>query len=207
MFNFNGIPIPNYLGGAHYTWQILNDNKDGGCFIQRITNKIDKGEILSSYNYRLSDKAKIPIDYFKENLYFSNCFLSNFFDHIINKDNFYSYSYETYIDKTKYFPRLNSNINSWIDWKMNAEEIVKFCNAFDSPYSGAITEHKSQIVKLKNVSIIEKENFHTFTCGIILRTNKNSIFVAAKNGVLKINKVFDITNKACIKKIKKVIDF
>ncbi len=203
MFNFNGIPIPNYLGGAHYTWQILNNNKDGGCFIQRITNKIDKGEILSSYNYKLSEKAKIPIDYFKENLYLSSYFLSNFFDQIVNKDTFYSYSYETYIEKTKYFPRLNSNINSWIDWKMEAEEILKFCNAFDSPYTGAITTHKSQIIKLKGVSIFEKENFHTFTCGIIIRTNKNSIFVAVKNGVLKINKVFDTENRDYIKRIKK----
>lgn len=203
MFNFNGIPIPNYLGGAHYTWQILNDNKDGGCFIQRISNKIDKGEILSSYNYKLSNKAKIPIDYFKENLFLSSYFLSNFFDQIINKETFYSYSYETYKEKTKYYPRLNSNVNSWVDWKMKAEEIVKFCNAFDSPYSGAITTHKSQIIKLKSVSIIEKENFHTFTCGIILRTYKNSIFVAVKNGVLQINKVFDIENRDYIKKIKK----
>ena len=46
---------------------------------------------------------------------------------------------------------------------MEAEEILKFCNAFDSPYSGAITTHKSQIIKLKSVSIFEKENFHTFT--------------------------------------------
>ena len=37
MFNINAIPIPHYLGGAHYTWQLLNKNIDGGCFFQQIT--------------------------------------------------------------------------------------------------------------------------------------------------------------------------
>ena len=36
IFNFNGIPLPYYLGGAHFTWQILHNNKTGGAFLQQI---------------------------------------------------------------------------------------------------------------------------------------------------------------------------
>jgi hypothetical protein len=35
--------------------------------------------------------------------------------------------------------------------------IVKFCNAFDSPYSGAQTYHKNKIINLRSVSIYKKK--------------------------------------------------
>ena len=59
MLNFNGIPVPKYLGGAHYTWQILNSDKSGGNVLQEITENIDKGPILKSDYYELSSSAKI----------------------------------------------------------------------------------------------------------------------------------------------------
>ena len=33
-----------YMGGAHYTWQILNKNKEGGVFLQKISKKLDCGQ-------------------------------------------------------------------------------------------------------------------------------------------------------------------
>ena len=46
ILNFNGIPIPRYLGGAHHSWQILNRNYEGGCFYQLITETVDRGPVI-----------------------------------------------------------------------------------------------------------------------------------------------------------------
>ena len=203
MYNFNGIPIPNYLGGAHYSWQILNENKEGGCFIQKINTKLDKGDVISAYKFKLSLNAKIPIDYFKENIKYSHVFLTYFINHLIDKGIFLSYSFENYLNQTSYFPRLNSKINSYIDWNLDCNEIVNFCNAFDEPYLGATTTINNIIVNLKNVSLYENSYYHSFSYGIVIRKIKNVLFVASKNGILKITQVNDNLNNNYLSKIKK----
>ena len=50
IFNYNGIPVPLYLGGAHFTWQILNQSRRGGAFIQRITSDVDRGSVVALRN-------------------------------------------------------------------------------------------------------------------------------------------------------------
>ena len=69
IFNYNGIPIPSYLGGAHFTWQILNQSWEGGCFIQQITSDIDRGLIVKSFRYSIPESIDIkPKDFELANL-------------------------------------------------------------------------------------------------------------------------------------------
>ena len=68
--DFMGIPLPQYRGGAHYSWMILNDNRDGGCFLQNINNNTlqsisDSGYFYMDYKYVYPKSLKIPKDYFK----------------------------------------------------------------------------------------------------------------------------------------------
>ena len=93
IFNFNGIPIPEYLGGAHYTWQILNNNKKSGKFIQIITEDIDQGDIIYSKISKLKNNVTKPEDYFKENIESSKKFINNFFNKISNSNNFKKISF------------------------------------------------------------------------------------------------------------------
>ena len=67
MINFNGIPIPRYLGGAHYTWQILNGDRTGGCLLQEITMDVDRGPVLRRHLFDLPAGVRLPEDYFLAN--------------------------------------------------------------------------------------------------------------------------------------------
>ena len=69
IFNFNAIPIPDYVGGAHYTWQILNGDKQGAVVIQRLTEIVDRGEVVAIKRFKIEGYSLLPSDY--EHQYFS----------------------------------------------------------------------------------------------------------------------------------------
>ncbi len=196
MFNFNGIPLPKYQGGAHFTWQILNGDLNGGCNIQIITKKIDCGDIILSEKYQLPRELKIPMDYFKFNEKKGLKFIKNFINNINNQIPFVKSSYESISFEREYFPRLQTSIHGYINWEWNCDEIFKFCNAFDEPYLGARTFLNDTLVIIKKVSKIKnKINYHSFCSGLIIRKNDAGIFVATKGGILKIEYITDSSGK------------
>jgi methionyl-tRNA formyltransferase len=65
MVNYNPIPVPRYLGGAHYTWQILNGERSGGSVLQLITPQLDRGPVLREKRFRVPAAARTPADYFR----------------------------------------------------------------------------------------------------------------------------------------------
>ena len=67
MFNINCIPLPKYMGGAHFTWQILNKSKECGIYLQKITKNLDQGQILYSKKFKIKNRKPTPQNYF--NLY------------------------------------------------------------------------------------------------------------------------------------------
>ena len=191
MLNFNGIPLPHYLGGAHYTWQILNNHRSGGCHIQLITEDVDKGDLLMSKNFEISKEAKIPQDYFMENEKHSIEFLDLFLEKILKDHDFELTSFEEINNQRLYFPRLITKENGWIDWSWSGEEIERFCNAFGSPYDGASTYYDGQRVFLKEVEFINDSSagtFHPYCYGLIVRIVGEELFVAVQNGLLRIQR-------------------
>ena len=65
-----GIPLPQYRGGAHYTWQILMENKMGCCNLQMVNEHtvqgvFDSGEIIKTEDYNFPDTVRSPNDYFE----------------------------------------------------------------------------------------------------------------------------------------------
>lgn len=189
MFNFNGIPIPKYQGGAHYTWQILNSDLTGGCNLQIITSEIDAGDIIDRHIFRLPNTARIPKDYFEINKIKGLEFIKAFIDKAKKLTEFKRLSYKTLSMEREYFPRLRTDINGYINWEWTGKDIEKFCNAFDDPYAGARTFLNGFLVRIKKVSYIQNGefNYHPFCNGLILRKNEEGIFVAAVDGIIKIS--------------------
>jgi methionyl-tRNA formyltransferase len=209
MFNINAIPVPHYLGGAHYTWQLLNNNRDGGCFFQQITNKIDQGSIFAKHHFSISNQANTPHDYFVENVQQGEVFIQRLSKMFINEVPFSPIPYETFNENRIYLPRLRTDKQAYINWQWQAKDIVSFCQGFADPYIGAATLINGQVIRLNKLKLIklyhenanndeEIPTMHPFCHGIIIKKTTNSIIVAANNGFIELIEVLD-AQELCMK--------
>lgn len=190
MLNFNGIPIPRYLGGAHYTWQILNRNRLGGCHVQQITEKVDRGDLIMSESFELSHEAQTPDRYFLENYHHGTRFIERFLQKLIDRSHFYPQPFERLAHRSIYFPRLNTNRNGWIDWSWSGKDIRDFCKAFSDPYPGASSMYLGSRIRLLSVSLIcgdDIDGFHPFCSGLIVRVEREKFHVSVVGGLLQID--------------------
>ncbi len=190
ILDFMGIPMPKYRGGAHYSWMILNDEREGGCFLQSVNENTIQGSSDSGYyylkfNYKYPKNLKIPKDFFIFSEKKEISFLKNFLKKI--KKNYSLKLKKINEEKSIFFPRLKNNNNGFIDWSNSAGEITRFINAFSDPYLGAITFLNKKKIYLKNASLVEKNNYHSFTAGLILNKSKKSLIIAVKKGIIKAN--------------------
>ncbi len=192
MINVNLIPVPRYLGGAHYTWQILNGNRDGGCYLQDITADLDRGDILQYETFQVPESARVPEDYFLANFEHGQQCLSAFLRAMRDGAPLRPISYQSVNSDRLYFPRVMTLEQAFIDWRWSADEIVRFCNAFDRPYAGAATFCNGLLVRLKNVELLKNaDDFHPFAAGIIVRRIGHELVVAARGGALSLGMVQD----------------
>ena len=188
MFNFNGIPIPRYLGGAHYTWQILNNSFDSGRFIQIITEKVDRGDILMSEISSLDPGLATPADFFQANHGLALKFVQSFLTKLSRGESFESIDFDSVSRDRLYFPRVSTKKNGWIDWSWTGPDIESFCRAFSNPYEGASTKYLGATIRLREAIFHEskKESFHPFCFGLVVRVTHNGFFVSVRGGLLEV---------------------
>jgi RimJ/RimL family protein N-acetyltransferase/methionyl-tRNA formyltransferase len=192
MINFNNIPIPHYLGGAHFTWQVLNGNREGGCILQEIDGNIDRGAILRRELYSLPETVRVPADYFSHNAEMSRSFLLRAFVDMRAGTEFARVPFSAFESGRLYFPRLMTRENAWIDWSWGAKDIEAFCRAFDAPYPGAATLLEGNEVRLSGVSLAEEHpHIHPYCAGLIVRKSggTGNIYIAAAGGILRVTSV------------------
>ena len=202
--DFMGIPLPEYRGGAHYTWQILANNRHGACNIQLIKggkNSYHKGPIVKSNKYQFPKKCLTPQDYFIYAIKKESTFLRNFLKEIKAEKEFNAISLNE--KNSSYFPFLNTKKNGWINWNWKSEEIIKFINAFGDPYNGASTFLKGERIFLKDIKIKSKINdFHPFQAGLIIKKEKFEAQVISNNKILVIKGFYDERQNNIINKVK-----
>ncbi|MCW8833709.1 MAG: hypothetical protein OQK09_06435 [Colwellia sp.] len=210
MFNINAIPIPHYLGGAHYTWQLLNNNRDGGCFFQQITAQVDQGDIFAKHQFSISQQASTPHEYFVENIKQGVIFIEELAQMFIQGVTFSPTAYAPLNDDRLYLPRLRTDKQGYINWQWSAADIVSFCQGFDSPYLGVasfIADKKLRFKQMKQVNLTDNNHnaiaaMHPFCSGLIVRkvkqANNTTIIVAAQNGFIELGDVID-EQGVCVK--------
>jgi len=208
MFNINAIPIPHYHGGAHYTWQLLNNNFDGGCYFQQITTDIDKGDIFDGHRFIINKSAKNPIDYFLENHHQGIKFIEKLVKKIVLNRPFQPKPYQLSNDNRMYLPRLRTNKQGFINWQWNVDDIISFTQGFDDPYLGSATFILGQKVILKSVI---KNTFttpmHPFASGLVVHKSDIRIIIATPNGFIEPQQILDENNHCCKQKIKEGMRF
>ncbi|MCJ8320009.1 MAG: hypothetical protein HRT52_06480 [Colwellia sp.] len=196
MYNINPIPIPHYLGGAHYTWQLLNRNVEGGCFFQEITEDLDQGDIIDSHYFTINEKSTTPNDYFAENLIEGMYFIDDLVNKIQSNYLFKRQAYDDVNSDRLYLPRLRTDKQGFINWQWDVDDIVSFSQGFDDPYKGASTFINGIQITIKKLKKnIIAQPMHPFATGLIVRKTKLSIIVAAPKGFIEITDVFDMNEK------------
>lgn len=191
MYNINAIPIPHYLGGAHYTWQLLNKNNEGGCFLQSITEKVDQGDIIAQHKFTLSQEAITPDDFFIENIKQGTLFISQWVNDLTTNKTFSPTTYDDFNQQRIYLPRLRTDKQGYINWQWPIDDIISFCQGFNSPYQGAATFINEEELRLTNIKkvLIKHDPMHPFATGLIIRKLEQHIIVAAIGGFLEISNI------------------
>ena len=204
LINSHGTRLP--LGrGEGTSWLILKQDRLDTQLFHIIDNGIDKGPIIY---HKLS---VIPKEFQKpdEIKKFSNInfeiFYKSFLQKIISKEKFPFKAQPDYL--SSYLPRLSTEINGWIDWSMDPYELVKFINAFDSPYVGASTySNRKNLGRLhiKSAQLHGGEiTNHVFMAGIVIRHDVDWIVVSISSGYsLIIEEVLNSKGENIISKIK-----
>ncbi len=199
--NFHPSRLPMDSGGGGFSWRIINNDRISNLLIHQVSEKIDSGPVIYNETEIFPHHCRIPQDYYN----FQNANIPNFYENFIKKVirgyDFKLIQQPRYL-KT-YFPRLDSNVNSWIDWSMNDINLFNFINAFDDPYDGAKTKINNLSVSIKKVHLHGGEVLdHQFFSGLIIR--KESKFIVVATGYSSVLLIEEVLNKSKINIINKL---
>ena len=206
LFDFMVIRLPQYRGGAHFTWQILRRDRIGCWNIQLINEEMipgvyDSGEILRTREYTIPQWARIPQDYFKIANEEALRLFIEFMDEIQEGKEFELNRLEENI--SSYFPRLYTLKHGFINWSWDTDDIEAFICAFDEPYAGASTFLNEKRVFLKRCQTEYGEGrFPPFMSGLVYRIFNESVFIATKDGALIVRSVMDEKGNNIVKELK-----
>lgn len=192
LYDFMCIDVPKYRGGAHHSWQILNKETKFAHCLQRIIGDLDtfhQGEIVLKQEFSINiDLINNPYDLFKIHLSEAEKFMK-----VIFSKNIYSIDGERpKLNKVRFYPFLNTNIQAFINWSWDSHAIVDFINAFSKPYCGAATFYRGKEVKILGSAKVLDEYCHPFAAGIIVNISDESIIVGANGRMIDIE--LDATN-------------
>lgn len=206
LIDLMGIRLPQYRGGAHYTWQILRGNKIGACNLQLINEEMvqgvfDSGEIIKFKEYLFPTGARTPDDYFNHAVKEEIEFIKEFIKEIEQNKTFRSFNLQE--NFMMYFPRLHTLKNAFINWNWDTADIDKFICAFDAPYAGASTQINGHPVRVKKSRVeLNDGPFHPFQCGLIYKIYNSDLYVATKQGTIIISEVNNNDNESVIDTLK-----
>lgn len=206
LLDLMGIRLPQYRGGAHYTWQILRGCRMGGCCLQivnedTVQGRFDSGWIVTSKEYLFPSWARVPADYFQAAGEEEKGFLLEFLQQVQEGADFEPYPAQEMF--SVYFPRLSTLEQGFIDWTWDALELERFVCGFDDPYPGASTFLHGERVFLKECRAEFGEGgFHPFQSGLVYRATGNGVYICTKTGSLIVAQVRDESGREIKDKVQ-----
>lgn len=195
LLDFMGIRLPQYRGGAHYSWQILRGNRIGASNIQLIDERTvqgvsDSGIVIKSREYLFPVQARVPLDYYHFVETQDVAFVADFFAELMEGREFQPRQLQE--EFTLHFPRLNTTRQGFIDWSWSTGDIERFICAFDEPYAGASTFLEGRRVRLRSCRVETNDGpFHPFQAGLIHKLSAGHVYVASLNGTLIVESLTD----------------
>lgn len=205
LINFHGTRLPLDAGAATHSWRIMREDRIDIQLAHVIDENIDTGGIIEFKLSLYPKDCKVPSNYEDVRLKKFKIFYETLIKDIKNKKKFFLKNQVNFLGR--YNPRLNTNENGYIDWKLDSYDLYNFINAFDEPYDGASTylnSGKFGKLKIKSVHLHGGDSSnHPFMSGLISRHDKDWIVVSTKGKhMLLIEKVLDKNKNNIISKIK-----
>lgn len=202
LINFHGARLPLDAGGGNWSWRILKGDKIDNQLVHLISTKIDKGPIIDYESSIFPSSCKIPLDYdnFSQKMFLR--FYEKFIKNLLNKKEFTLKFQPDYLGA--YYPRINTDLNGWINWSLKSFQLERFVNAFDDPYKGSLTNLRNKKVRIKKIHLSSADtNNHPFMSGLILRHDKKWIVVGSVDeNIFLIEEVLDEKGKNILSKLK-----
>ena len=205
LINYHAARLPFDAGGGGWSWRIMKNDRIDNQLFHIINEKIDGGPILISQSSLIPKNLNTPDEFeeFKKKKFI--IFYSNFIKSLKKKFKFKLKNQPEYIGS--YYPRLKTKYNGWVDWNLEAHELLYFINAFDDPFEGAssfINNKNFKKVFLKKAQVHGGEQInHPYMAGLVLKKYKNWIVLATTSKYcLIIEEVLDQKGNNVINKIK-----
>lgn len=202
IINYHNSCLPEQKGAGCHSWRIMQGVNNVRLTFHHLIEQIDMGDIV------YEKELLIPLNKrtLKENYDYISKFETDAFRNCLNKIE-KEFPKINIIKKNHrkdfYWPKLNTDKDGWIDWSWSAEDIVRFCNAFDDPFSGASTYLNGERIRLKKVKTVDESiKFHPFQYGLIYHIEKSNVLVACKNGGIQIDELI-ISKSVNIRKGKR----
>lgn len=184
LFNSHGSPLPEYRGGGGLTWRYLNADIRGSVIYHEIDEKLDTGKIIYRHNFTFPINKPIK-EWIKIQIHEEKKGIRKFLDLIYSKKKLKGVKQPNKFPS--YFPRINTTLNSFINFNWHGHYINRFINGFSEPYEGAQSFINKQNVKIMKSRFIKKKfDIHPFTYGIIFDKSDQYFFVFVPEGYLKI---------------------
>lgn len=185
-FNVHPSPLPS-MRGSVASYVILYDIRAFQTCVHKVESGIDTGNIAYRKNFLIPSSLKVPKavgDFLHiKNREMIKEFLYAYFEgQLLNeKQNSFFATYNK---------RLSSEINGWIDWSMDVDDLDRFIRAYGDPYGGANTCISNVNVQIENIEKSKNEPArHPEEIGIVLRKFEDHVVVSVKGGSIYIKNI------------------
>jgi methionyl-tRNA formyltransferase len=191
LLNLHGTRLPQNRGGGTWSWQILMGNRFGFCQLHLVDEGVDTGAIAVTEEFIFPPACRTPRDYMAHAADQYVTLIDALLDSMkANSRRFALKAQPEYL--STYWPRLNTPTHGWIDWRWDACFIERFICAFDEPYGGAQTTWNGRRVHLKRAFINQEDQaFHPLQAGLVYRTNRRWLCIAATGGSIVVEDLRD----------------
>ncbi|MDA7622304.1 hypothetical protein N8657_00915 [bacterium] len=200
VYSLHPVSSDRYLGGAHETWQILNNENETGYSIQQINSSIDGSQnpfIRSTYTPLLASDT--PESIHKKNNVIGYELLTSLIRELLVNPSPPCYSaLKKEITYSLVWPRLNTVANGWINWNWSTSHIIQFLKAFGAPYPGASTFFDNSLVRLDYIETIDNCQFHPYSSGVIVQAfhDISQVLVVTLDGIILLKYYLNDDNTA-----------
>lgn len=202
LVNFHCTRLPYDAGGGGHSWKIMRQDRIDSQLVHIVDEGVDTGDLLDSEISVIPHQFQLPIEI--ENFRVRNFlkFYKKFLENLLKGKKFLRKKQSNFIGR--YNPRLNSEINGWINWNYDSISLVNFIKAFDDPYIGSTTMINNQLVRLKKAQLHGGDSpNHPFMTGLISRHDKKWLVVSTRdqNNII-VEEVLNKKNQNIIENLK-----